>query len=545
MSVTKAEVVRELKRRARSRESLHSFALNVQIPTVPGEPMCPDEDLLGPAANFMARHHAAILATIQRTIERPMGRCIIMAPPGSAKSLYAILGVAWAMGKFPGQRFIYTSYAGNLAEKQSRRAQQIAEQPAYRQLWPGDPVITKDAAAEWHLRHGGSPNPSEMLAMGLMGGLTGNRANGWVIDDPVAGREEADSETTRQKIYDAYKDDLLTRCLPNAWGVLILTRWHEDDLAGRILPPEYKGESGMVRGTDGLEWEVLNIPAKAERDDDPLGRRAGEYLWPEYYPPEHWAMFEQADGTEAARTWSSLYQQHPTPQGSGRFHESMFDYYNDGEQPPYMIYVGAGDYAVTEGKNDYTELGIFGICPKGDLWEVEWFADRVDTGRSANVTLDMCTRWKVGMFFNEGGVIDKAMSPLFNILRNQRRTETPPRPCFTDIRTVPSMADKVAKCSSFQGRAASGGQRADGTWRPGSVHFRNNANSRRVVAQLCALPAGRYDDGADVCGNIGRGMDQFPIAIAPMALAKPTGPKPFTGAWVESADEEKPKVRWR
>jgi hypothetical protein len=528
VSATKAEVVRELKRRARARESLHSFALNVQIPTVPGEPMCPDEDLLGPAANFMARHHAAILATIQRTIERPMGRCVIMAPPGSAKSLYAILGVAWAMGKFPGQRFIYTSYAGNLAEKQSRRAQQIAEQGAYRQLWPGDPVITKDAAAEWHLRHGGSPNPSEMLAMGLMGGLTGNRANGWVIDDPVAGREEADSETTRQKIYDAYKDDLLTRCLPNAWGVLILTRWHADDLAGRILPEDYDGASGIIRGTDGLDWEVLNIPAKAERGDDPLERQPGEYLWPEYYPPTHWAMFENAKGSEAARTWSSLYQQRPTPQGSNRFSMDMFDFYEPGTEPPYMAHVIAIDAAVTEGKNDFTEIGVFGIDPQGDLWERDWFSQQCTSDKWVDAFLDMAARWKCYMGFNEGGVIDKAARPAINKRMREKRI-------YMDLRSLPSMSDKVAKCMTFQARAASK-----------TVHFRNTANSRRIVQQLIDLPAGRYDDAADVCGLVGRAIDQFPVALVPSPPERKNGPKPFTGGWLEwSESDDKPKVRWR
>lgn len=536
---TKAEVKRELLRRARARESLCSFALNVQIPTVPGEPLCPDEDLLGPAENFMARHHAITLQCIQRTIQRPMGRAIIMEPPGSAKSLNAVLGVGWAMGKFPGSRFIYTSYGDELANTQSSRAQFLCEQEAYRKLWSNNPILTKKAVSQWAMS-----NQSEFLAAGLTSGVTGHRANGWVMDDPLKGREQADSDTTRQKIYNAYKDDLLTRCLPNAWGIVILTRWHEDDPVGRILPPDYDGGSGLYTGTDGLMWEVLNIPAKAERADDPLGRQIGEYLWPEFYGPEHWAMFEYAQGSEAARTWSSLYQQRPTPQGSGRFHESMFHFYNEGEQPPYMAYVSASDHAVTEGKNDFSEDGVFGVDSRGDLWEVDWWSGQVDTGAAANRVLDLAVKWHCPMHFNEGGLIDKAMGPLFNILRNQRARDG--RPVYVDIRALTSMHDKVAKCSSFQGRAASGGQKPDGTWNHGSVHFRNNANSRRVVNQLCALPAGRYDDAADVCGLIGRGMDQFPLAIAPWVPERRTPLVPFTVAWLEHKnDDDESKVRWR
>ena len=116
---------------------------------------------------------------------------------------------------------------------------------------------------------------------------------------------------------------------------------------------------------------------------------------------------------------------------------------------------------------------------------------------------------------------------------------------YCDRRAIPSMADKVAKCSSFQGRAASGGQLPDGTFHTGSVHFRDNANSRRIVQQLVALPAGRYDDAADVCGLIGRAMDQFPIGRVPAAANRPMGPMPFTGDWLEHQENDKPKIQWR
>jgi predicted phage terminase large subunit-like protein len=525
MSLTRAAVARELIRRKRCQESLHSYALSIQMPTVPAEPMCPDEDLLGPASAFMARHHAVMLESMQRTMMRPMGRALYMLPPGSAKSLYAdCVATTWYMGKFPGSRLMLTGYQGDLAERQSRRAMFICEQEAYRQMWPENPVIEKNAAKDWLLS-----NRSNMLAMGLTGGLTGNRANGWIIDDPIPGRKEADSETQRQDVYNAYKDDLLTRCLPNAWGFVILTRWHEDDLAGRILPDDYDGRSGMIRCTDGLDWEVLNIPAKCERTDDPLGRKLGEYIWPEYYPLEHWKMFEEAQGPESARTWSSLYQQRPTPQGSGRFAVDMFDFYDIKSTPPYLAYVAGYDAAVSEGKNDFSEIGVFGVDTQGDLWEVDWWNGQVTTDKMVEELLRMRQKWKFSMGFNEGGVIDKATRPWIH----RRMREIGYKATF-DLRSIPSMADKVAKCSNFQGMAASG-----------RVHLRDNANSRRIVQQLVSLPAGRYDDAADVCGLIGRAVDQFPVARMPPSQERPKGPKPFTGAWLEHQEDEKPKVRWR
>jgi hypothetical protein len=534
----KSDIARELLRRRRCQESLHSFALNIQMPTVPNAPMYPDEDLLGPAANFMAKHHAVILSCLQRTMMKPMGRALLMLPPGSAKSLYAdCVATTWYMGKFPGTRIMLTSYQGDLAERQSGRAQFIVEQDDYRLIFGEDCKIAKNAKKDWLLENG-----SNMLAMGLTGGLTGNRANGWIIDDPISGRKEADSETQQQDCYNAYKDDLLTRSLPNAWGVIILTRWCEMDIAGRILPDDYDGRSGIVRCKDGLDWEVLNIPAKCERSDDPLGRKIGEYIWPEYYPPEHWAMFENAQGHESARTWSSLYQQRPTPQGSDRFHETMFDFYKPGTEPPYLAYVGAGDYAVTEGRNDFTELGVFGVDPQGDLWEVDWWSKQSNTGVSCEQTIDMMKKWKTSMWFHEQGVIDRAMGPLINLRMRQRNQNG--ENVYCDRRGVPSMADKLAKCASFQGRATSGGEKGDGTFNPGSVHFRDNANSRRIVQQLVSLPAGRYDDCADVCGLIGRAMDQFAVGRVPVNVPRKQL-IPFTPEWFETQEHDKPKVRWR
>lgn len=95
------------------------------------------------------------------------------------------------------------------------------------------------------------------------------------------------------------------------------TRWHEDDLAGRLLPKGYDGRSGMVQCTDGRMWEVINIPAMCERTDDPLGRQIGEYLWPEWFDASHWAPFQAQ-----SRTWASLFQQRPRPDDGGVFKES-------------------------------------------------------------------------------------------------------------------------------------------------------------------------------------------------------------------------------
>jgi phage terminase large subunit-like protein len=287
----------------------------------------------------------------------------------------------------------------------------------------------------------------------------------------------------------------------------------------------------MIMGRDGLEWEVLSLPAKCERPDDPLGRKVGDYIWPEWFPASHWKQFEEATGPEAARTWASLCQQRPTPQGSGRLDEKAIDYYKPGTQPPILSFVGAGDYAVSAGKNDFTELGVFGIDPSGDLWEVDWWHEQSDTGKSTEASLDMVARWKTPMWFNEGGVIDKAMGPLMNMRMRERSAKG--ANCFTDRRTLASGGDKLAKCQAFIARCNAG-----------TVHFRDNANSRRIIGQIAALPAGRFDDAADVCGLIGRAIDQFPIAREHKPAAPPQALKPFSKKWLEYKPDAPEPVKY-
>jgi hypothetical protein len=520
-------------RRKRCRESLHSFAMNIDIPTAPHVAPCPDEDLTGPAAALMAKHQAVILGACERTIKRKFGRCLIMAPPGSGKSTYVSVVVPpWAMGRTPGTRIIATSYAAKLIERQSRRARSIVEQQLYRDLWDEAPTIVKDSDSEWTMTNG-----SEMLAMGLLAGITGSRANGAVVDDPVAGRAEADSQAERSRTLNAYQDDLLTRLLEGAWIIFVMTRWNEQDLMGEILPLDYKGESGMILCRDGLYWEVVNLPAKCEHPDDPVGREYGEYLWPEYYSTKHWQMFEFGEGPTRQRTWSSLYQQRPTPQGSGKFTRDMVRYYDTvPETARNGSKIICSDFAVTEGRNDFTEHGVFANDHEDNLYAIDWWYKQVDTGKGIAAMLELVDRYRIQLGFNEGGVIDKAIRPGFNVACrewNAKAAKDGRRKIYVDLRSLPSMQDKIAKISAFCARAAMG-----------KVLWPRTAWAERAIEQLCALPAGRWDDAADVCGLAGRGLDQFRVPDNPK-MERKEGIKPYTAAWIEYEDKPKPTIRYR
>src|SRR3981189_1313807 len=142
------------------------------------------------------------------------------------------------------------------------------------------------AAGRWELENGG-----EYYAAGVGAAIAGLRAGGALIDDPIRSREDADSAHVRAKIFDWYKSDLLTRLAPGGWVILIQTRWHEDDLAGRII-------AEMERG--GERWDIVSLPAEAEAGDL-LGRDPGQWLRDD--APRYGARRRRDKAKHAPRQW--------------------------------------------------------------------------------------------------------------------------------------------------------------------------------------------------------------------------------------------------
>lgn len=555
--------------RRKARSSILHYANAIEVPGKPASED-PDTEFFEPIETTLAQHHRLLLNKLQGVSSTRHGRMMVFMPPGSAKSTYAsVVFPSMYLGATPGRKVILASYGDDLARKMGRRTRAIVKQARYSGIFETGLTAESKAADQFSLTNG-----SEYMACGILGGVTGNRANGIIIDDPIKGREQANSETIRQKTFDAYEDDLKTRLIPGGWIVLIQcmtgdtpvmladgtdrplrdirpgdhvatfkdgelttsvvknwasngldsvyaikttsgkivrangrhpflisdagglkwirtkdlhpgqemlrvnggngkakpahvkdaifppraggiachtttksgglmafgrllstkilgalrilstatvspstnttdclqtkmvsarsvnsrpeimcapigaancasiiattakksdrsfatiatlrlgmprllkslwqsrntsdftldeivgispagieevfdvqiegtenfianglvshnTRWHEDDLAGRILPEGWNGESGKIMCRDGNEWEVVCLQARCEVDNDPLGRARGDYLWPEWFDRKHWAQFEQN-----ARTWAALYQQRPVP----------------------------------------------------------------------------------------------------------------------------------------------------------------------------------------------------------------------------------------
>lgn len=322
------EAAAEALRRRRARRSLADYAQAIPIPGKPATED-PDEWLFEPIESSAALHHLLLLRCIERAQATRYGRFMVFMPPGAAKSTYtSVVAPTYFMGKNPGTKIILASYGSDLARRHGRKARQIVRSTAFSAIWSGKAggnvtnsgedlhvTLSKESSAanEWALTNG-----SEYFAAGLLAGLTGNRCHGGLIDDPIKGREQADSPTIREKTWEAYVDDFQTRLIPGGWVGLVQTRWHENDLAGRLLPDGYQGESGLIRCKDGRDWEIINLPAECERADDPLKRQIGDMLWPQWFDPvRYWAPFRLIP-----RTWAALFQQRPRPDEGLIFKES-------------------------------------------------------------------------------------------------------------------------------------------------------------------------------------------------------------------------------
>lgn len=408
-----------------------------------------------------AGHHHRIAEKLEAVERGEIDRLMIFMPPRHGKSELASKRFpAWCLGRNPKRQIIAASYNSDLANDFGRNVRNIVAEPEFGQVFP-DVSLAADsqAANRMNTNHRGA-----YVAAGVGTAVTGRGADIALIDDPFKDREEADSERRRELVWDWYRSTLYTRLMPGGAIVLIQTRWHEDDLAGRLLEQEPE------------QWEVLELPAiDAE----------GKALWPEWYDEEALARIKATIGP---REWSALYQQQPQPDEGTFFKREWF---NEWVDLPSVRYYGTSDYAVTDGGGDYTVHSVWGIDTKGDVFRVKQWKGQTASDEWIERKLDLIAEYKPLAWFGEGGVIQKAVEPM---LRRRMRE----RKVHCRLEWLPSVADKPTRARSFQAMAATG-----------RVHFEQGAD----LSQFLVFPAGKHDDEVDTASLIGRAIDQAHPAI--------------------------------
>ncbi len=495
--LTELQSLLELERLDAAKDTLSKYARYIVIP---GAPVRDDEECeeFYPDNVEPAQHHDLLLDALQLVADGQIKNLMVFMPPGSAKSTYAsVVFPTWFMGKFKNKNIIQTTYNSPLAQKFGRKCRSIARSFEFQQLFTTSLTGDNSAVDNWSLLNG-----STYMCGGILSGITGNRADGLIIDDPVSGREDADSETMRDKIWDAYVDDLDTRLKPSGFRIIIMTRWHEDDLCGRILPEGYNGESGWIKSRTGDDWYVISLQAECEQENDPLGRKIGDWLWTDWFPVHWWIQKKKDKTTPSARSWNSLYQQRPSADEGDYFKREWIRWYD--ETPAHLRKYGASDYAVTDKGGDYTVHLAAGVDPNDDIYLLDLWRDQSDSSVWVEAFIDLIKRHKPVEWAEEAGQIAKSLDPL--ISKRQREEKA-----YCLRTSFPSSADKQARAQSIRGRMAQG-----------KVYFPRNAPwVQKFIDELMAFDAGKYDDQVDAFGLLGRLLDGMLKGKKPPEETKP------------------------
>ena len=418
--------------------------------------------------------------------ERKSPRLMLFMPPRHGKSTLASVAFpAWHLGRNPEHEFISCSYSGSLAMSFSRKVRHQLREPNYKNVFSDaslDP--TSQSVESWLTTKGGG-----YVAAGVGGGITGKGAHVLVIDDPVKNREDAESEYSRDSVWDWYTSTAYTRLAPGGGILVILTRWHDDDLAGRLL-------AAAADGAD--DWEVVKYPAIAEQDEE--FRVEGEALHPERYDVPSLTKIQKAIGP---RDWSALYQQNPVADEGDHFNRDMINYYDEADLDYTRLrYYCAWDLAIGQReRNDYSVGLVVAVDEYDKLYVVDCVRGKWDGFELVERILDLYETWRPGVVGIEKGHIEMALGPFLEKRVRERRLN---EAYFRDLKT--GRRDKEARARAIQGRM-----------QQGMVYFpKEPLWVGPLIAELLRFPNGVHDDQVDALAWIGLMMTEFATYIEPI-----------------------------
>lgn len=422
-----------------------------------------------------AKHHRLIADKLMAVERGEIKKLMIQCPPRHGKTeLASIRFPAWFIGRNPSKQIISASYSGRLAETFGRKVRNTIADPEYKKIFP-DVSLASDSKANnrWHTNKDGI-----YLASGVQGASTGYGADLLIIDDPLRDAAEADSELIRDKVWDWFATVAFTRRQKDAAIVVIQTRWHEDDLSGRLL------DMG-----DG-EWEVVKLPAIA-KEEDVLGREPGGALWPEWYPrnilDETRKVLSAQGGT---RFWSALYQQEPTPDEGDFFKNEWFQYYDKRPDTSELTIYGTSDFAVTDKGGDYTVHMVFGIDVNRNIYVLDMYRAQADSYEWVEILISMMAEWRPVQWVGEKGQIDRSVGPFLRQLMGERGV-------YCDIESLPSVMSKTQRAQAIRGRMAMGK-----LFLPKKMSW-----TEQIVSECLHFPMGSHDDIVDAMSLLGRILD--------------------------------------
>lgn len=416
-----------------------------------------------------AKHLELIARYLEGVEQGKIKRLMIFMPPRHGKSeMVSRKFPAYYLGKNPDNNVIISSYAKSLCRTFSRRVRGTFESADYQLLFPGIRTAQDSRSVDQWEIHG---HRGGLMAMGVEGAITGHGANLFIIDDPIKDRAEAESKIARDNVFDWYQNVALTRLEPNATMILMMTRWHQDDLAGRILATE-----------KGI-WTVVNLPALIETEDqakiDPLNRKVGDLLWQGRFSKEE---MQGKKATVGSRAWTALYQGAPMDTDSQRVKRDWIRWYD--ELPP-KTQRGGGIDTATSLKTTADNMSMVEVAKdeNGFLYVDDVFCEKLTVNAFENFYVNRVKTTKFARTLIEENNAGEAIRQ--GIVKACRDNSVSPHPIG-----IKTSTDKGVRLSEFEGMIENG-----------TIKFkRGNKKVEELVEHLIDFPQGTVDDDVDALG---------------------------------------------
>lgn len=455
-----------------------------------------------------APFHEAIARALEEFERGDFRQLILTMPPRAGKTELATKRfVAWYLGRNPFDNVAVATYSDTMAEDYGSDIRFIMLSPAYKQVFP-TMKLRRGGAAKSNIQ---TEKGGRAVFVGVGGALTGRGANLLVIDDVVKGADEARSPALRDQIWEWFTKVAMTRRMGKKLVIIIMTRWHSDDVVGRLTDPENPHFSAI----EAKNWKIISLPAIAE-DDDPLGRQPGQPLWPERYDLDFLAQQQRLDPIGFA----ALYQQRPTVADGILFRRETIQRYKPADLPDDLRIYCASDHAVATGqRNDFSVFLKVGVDKQSNIYLVDCFWAKVRTDAAVEAMLAMAGgNMRPSLWWAERGHISKSIGPF--LFKRMQETGV-----YINIREVTPIGDKEQRAQSIAARVAMG-----------KVFIPTGpAWAEKLIDQMLAFPNGNHDDAVDALAYIGLGL-QSQFAAAPVRKVE-KAPEFGTLDWVKHTDK--------
>lgn len=445
-----------------------------------------------PASRYITgRHHELLAQKLHELLDGKTKRVIVNMGPRHGKTELASKKFAAYWSAHNAEKsLIFGTYNETYASDVGAAVREYVQSEEHKLVFP-DHRLKDGFATTQRLQ---TTAGGILTFVGRGGTITGRGGDGLIIDDPIKDRKEADSKLIRDQLWTWFTQVVGTRLMTDdAWIMLIQTRWHEDDLVGRLTDPN----NPFYDPDEAKEWEVVDLPALA-LENDILGRKPGEALWPERFGVAFLERQQRLD----PRGFQALYQGRPSAEEGTFFQADWLRTYKQDELPKNLRYFVASDHAVsTKQDRDKTAMIPVGVDEFDNIYilpDVQWGHFTAD--QAVEKMLQLMQQYSPGFWWAERGHITKALGPFLRKRMHEEKT-------YAAIIEVTPVADKQTRAQSIQGRVAMG-----------KVYFPSFARWwSEARDQLLKFPHGAHDDFVDALAYIGIGLNQ---QVAPSQLQK-------------------------